>query len=119
MRLKHECVRDVLLCLEENLGLYDSITTADINQKLSKHSHEDIIYTCDKLDEAGYIKTYGDLGYDILITKITFFGHEFLDSIRDNSVWNEVKSKSKKLASISLSTLFELAKQVCLSKLGL
>lgn len=50
---------------------------------------------------------------NINITRIiglTWKGHEFLDNIRDNTVWNAVKEKASKFGGLSISALFNGAK---------
>lgn len=46
---------------------------------------------------------------DFLITRMTFAGYDYLDSIRDESVWNEVK---KKIASVGGSVSLDIAKEL-------
>ena len=46
---------------------------------------------------------------DFLITRMTFAGYDYLDSIRSDSVWNEVK---KKIASVGDSVSLEIVKEL-------
>ncbi|WP_423791593.1 DUF2513 domain-containing protein [Mitsuokella jalaludinii] len=46
---------------------------------------------------------------DFLITRITFAGYDYLDSIRSDSVWNEVK---KRVASVGGSVSLEIVKEL-------
>lgn len=39
------------------------------------------------------------------IIGLTWKGHELLDSIRDNTVWNAVKKKAVKYSGLSISAL--------------
>jgi hypothetical protein len=91
MKLNHDCVRDVLLYLEDNLNLGQKIKF-DLNTDIaltSKYSKEDIIYSSLKLLEAGFINAkacdtvqpYGPVVIEI--ASITYNGHLFLDSIRN------------------------------------
>ena len=84
---------------------------------LGNYSRNDIIYSADKLLEAGFIegtkiKTIGSGPPGIRITTITWSGHQFLDNIRDNKVWKHTKSIVKDFSSVSLSTILNVSSQV-------
>lgn len=119
MRLNHDCVRALLLYLEDHLDVYDELYVKTID--LPKYSIDDVIYTAKKLKEAGYI-TYTSLSADdeteIYITGITWEGHTFLDSIRDNEVWRKTKGFIAKFASVSLSFTADVASQVIATMLS-
>ncbi len=115
MKLNHECVRDVLICIEENLhyGCYIDFSTVE----LKNYSSEDLLYTAAKLLEAGFlngehISYIGSSIPDIRITSITWEGHQFLDNIRDDNVWKNTKNVLSKLSSASLSMVGNIASQI-------
>lgn len=104
MRLNYDCVRDVLLTLESELQFNENLEYPDINLNqlcdlMDNYSKQQIAYTSLKLIEADYIcanPLSADCSiYDILYSSITFAGHQYLDSIRDTSVWNKIKKSSK------------------------
>ena len=121
MKLNIDCVRDVLLCLEsllkfgENLE-YPALKYEEIlNYKTCKeYSKEEIVYTLQKLEEANYIEAnfYGSdqFIFKIIVTSITFWGHDFLENIRNDSVYEEVKSKATKVGSFA----FDIIKQIAI-----
>lgn len=118
MKLIHDCVRDVMLYLEDNLKLDDCINSCQIN--LPNYSRDDIDYTILKLDEAGFLETSKrDLMGNIPIMSITYNGHLFLDNIRDDGIWKETKSKISKFASTSLPIIQQVAAAILASKLGI
>ena len=119
MKLLHDCIRDVLLCLEDNLEDNRVISTQKVLETIQDYSLEDINYTCKKLNEAGYIKAKQYIGREIVITEITYNGHMFLDNIRDNAIWKETKSKISKLASVSLPVIQQVASQLIAKSLGI
>ena len=124
MKLDYDCVRDLLLVLEEKLQFIERedgfenplLPFADVKSAMKNYSKSSVLYTTQKLSEAGYINilTYpgNDLADDICFQEITFPGHQYLDSIRSDSTWNGVK---KKFADSSLSLTFELVKSVAIS----
>lgn len=105
MKLNYDCVREVLLHIEENLN-YGQILYSD-NIELENFEYEDIQYTIALLSESEYIKatklqTLGPSVPTFHIYSMTMQGHELLDNIRDNTVWNKIKKKISGLASVSL-----------------
>jgi len=120
MRLNHECIRDTMLYLEENLQLNDTIVSS--NLKIKDYSNDDITYSIKMLQEAGFIQA-NSLGADdmliYLVSSLTWEGHQYLDNIRDNSVWKIVKSKISKLKSVSLPVVQQIAAQAVCEKLGI
>lgn len=122
MKLKKECVRDVLKYLENNLQYNSSIFAHEI--KLKKYSNEDILYTCEKLYEAGFInvkmqKYITDEVPLIMILSISYDGHQFLDNIRSNEIWKETKTVMKKVGSFSLDLMSQVAANLINNKLGI
>lgn len=122
LKLNSDCVRDLLLYLEENLNFNNMVTINTL--KLSNYSSDDLIYTSQKLIEADFIectisKVINSRYPIIKVKSITYNGHQFLDSIRDNSIWKDAKNKASKLASVSLPILQQLAASLIKSSLGL
>lgn len=118
MKLNHECVRDVLIHIEENLeyGYYMDFSAVS----LKSYSQEDLIYTADKLLEAGLIsgerKQFISSSIpSIRIESLTWNGHQFLDNIRDDGVWKDTKKVISKFSSVSLSLIGNIASQVITS----
>ena len=115
MKLNHDCVRAIMIFVEENLhyGLY--INVNDV--KIDGYSHEEILYAADKLLEAEYLKgnyrNYIDGSEpSINITSLTWSGHQFLDNIRDDGVWKDTKKILSKFSSVSLNFVSGIASQV-------
>ena len=115
MKLDHECVRDVLIHIEENLpyGYYMDFSKVE----LKNYSQEELLYTADKLLEASFIsgtkrKSITESLPDIRITSLTWEGHQFLDNIRDDGVWKDTKKVLSKFSSVSLSLVGSVASQV-------
>lgn len=96
MKLNHECVRDLLLYIEENVYYGSSLNIDNCN--LTKYSSDDIRYAAEKLAEAGYInckiqKFVTSETPGIFIYSLTWNGHQFLDNIRDDGVWKDTKKR--------------------------
>lgn len=127
MRLNYDCVRDVLLDLEDMLQFneeleYPVINLDDICNELESYSKQEIAYTLINLSEANYIVAQicdgDDILVDILCTRITFEGHKYLDSIRTPQIWAEIKQTFKsKAINLSLDWILTLAKAAAESRL--
>lgn len=94
------------------------------NSSLSQYAPDDIYYSMEKVVEAGFIelrkvKTLNG-PYDGIVIGITWNGHQFLDSIRSDKVWNKAKEKVRKtIGSTSLQILSSVAVSVATKFLGL
>ena len=115
MKLNHDCIRDLLLYIENKSSYSNLIYLNDIT--LNGYSTEDIIYTADKLIEAKYLnckyaKTFDSDLPDIKVQSITYEGHKFLDNIRDNNVWSNTKNILSKFTSTSIGIVSDIASQV-------
>lgn len=92
--------------------------------KLS-HDINLIAYTAQKLFEGGLVERKTQIDPQGTITYIgtgnmTFKGHELLDNIRNDSVWNKAKQKiGSKFNSVSLSIIGSVAAKIIEVSLGL
>ena len=118
MKLNIDCIRNVLLELEKlPLGKVTFVSTL---YEVLDYPESDILYSCVKLQEAGYIITvdiYRDCNYmphiDGIID-ITFKGHEFLSNIKIPSVWEKLSETLKKIPGASLSVISEIGKALAI-----
>lgn len=120
MKLNQDCIRDLLLYLEENLNYNVRISVTNLN--LNNYSFDDLFYTTEKLIEAGFINcsTFNSIGsHDYIFKSITYLGHQYLDTIRDDGIWKETKKKLSKVTSASLPIVQEVASAILKSTLGL
>ena len=118
MKLNYDCVRDVLLKLEEILTCeysdgtisIESINIDNLYQALSDdYSVEDIFYSAYNLEQAGFLDAnflFGDGRIvDGVIFNITYSGHQFLQQIRPKTVWDKSKSVFKNIGTISVDII--------------
>lgn len=116
MRLNSDCIRDILLMVEDKSGFnkfvnYKKGTTID--EHLSNYSHDEIMYHIKQCEQADLITGVKFLSKDYaVITDLTPKGHEFIANIRQDNVWNGVKSVAKKVGSTSLSALISISSNV-------
>lgn len=130
MTLNYDCIRDVLLYLEDTLEYTDDqiamthkrLTINDVATALSSYFKEDVQYTIEKLFEAGYIHIVDikpdSQGYIVngYIDDITWEGFNFLKYIREKSIWEATKEGATKVGAMSVSAIsmisFEIVKAV-------
>jgi len=128
--LNYDCLRDVLISLEENLTIDSDLSFDYFNlhqilnfESLKKYSKEDIYYCVYNLIEIDFLDgtiqfADGGIPYHGLVSNITYAGHEFLQSIKSDTIWKSIKSKLKPVAGLSINLITEVAKAVIISSLG-
>ena len=130
MKLNPDCIRDVLLYLEENLNYnhenvgsieHNSITMSKIAEDLHNQNGyeiDDINYSIEKLLEIRYISSSGESrgrNNSILycpISDITYSGHQFLNTIRPKPIWEATKNGAAKLGIMSMHALSTIAMEI-------
>ena len=114
MRLNPDCVRDILLYIEENTD-YSNYLEFPRNPKylnipyLKKYNPEEVLYHFSLSLDYGYIKTIRGSSASYFIDRLTPLGHEFIENIRKESNWNKTKIVAKELGISSLGALKEIA----------
>ena len=129
MKLNPDCIRDILLYLEENLSYTNSLISmehneiaihkviSDVNNKYS-YTKEDIQYSIEKLLEIKFIVVNqlkrNNNGYIIFgnIFDITWDGHNFLNNVRPKSVWEATKKGASKIGLMSIHSLNMISSKV-------
>lgn len=126
MKLNYDCVRSVLLTVEksktidEELNL-NPLTVETIFEQLPKYEDNEILYTIEKLKEAGYINAalHFAAGHfiDGAVSSITYSGHEYLDNVREPEVWRKVKAMLKNAGATTLPLISQAAQMLIGSQL--
>ena len=120
MELKHDCIRDVLIFCEKEVILDSNLSWIPVHlnslcKALTQYSREDIAYTLYQLNEAGYIDSQiieADNGIlHIIVYRLTYSGHEFLDTIKSDNVWQKIKTSVASVGSASLPIIQALGSQ--------
>ncbi len=127
MKLNYDCIRSVLLYLEKAVTIDNDlkiviVRVEDIFEELPKYENNEILYSLSKLNEAGYINAQLRFAsgsfVDGYVTGITYAGHDFLEKVRDNKTWTNVKSALSKVGSTGFMLIGEAAKALLLKRLG-
>lgn len=123
MKIDYDCIRDVLITLEERLTLEDDLSYNEIPlinfihfQELSQYEKKQIAYCVYKLAEAQYIEA-GQLHLSsrrsyYSIKCITYKGHEFISNTANPSVWKKTTNIAKQIGVFSMPILSQIATNV-------
>ena len=128
MELNKDCVRDILIKCEELLkmdadGSMNLLKANDLNTALPDYDLSVIKYSILKMEEADLINVKiisldNCLVSDFLLSDITYFGHEFLEQIKDDNNWRKIKDVAKKVGSSSIEILIQIAIGVLTNKIN-
>jgi len=139
MKLDIDCVRDLLLAVEENTGLHKFCYFIDeylMNKSCAaidadpehlpeyqaalqeRHSNSKILYHAKYCVKAGLIESTGSLdGYRITVTDLSVEGHELLNNIRSRDNWEKIKEIALAAGSTSIRILEQAAANLISSKI--
>src|SRR5437588_12086861 len=105
-----DLIRDILLKVAADPELDGSRFKLFDTSDFEGYSQEEIAYHIDLLFEADFVKGVASLDAPApAISRLTWDGHEFVDIIRDATVWNSVKERIKGLQSVAISVVAQLA----------
>ncbi len=109
MKRDWDVIREILIIVEEmDAGNYLRLSS------FPSERGQEISYHMDLLMEAGLVsgkmaKTLGRRPHDFRALRLTWNGHEFLDGIRNDTIWQKTKSS---FISKGISMTFDLVKSV-------
>lgn len=133
MRLNLDCVREILLCVEENTGLrkFCSFVDSGLNDSaiflngepealpeyqtelLDSFDNDELIYHVHYCIKAELlVESETSNACRIWIADLTPKGHDFLANIRDNKIWSGVKDIAGKVGAKSLDSVIQIASNV-------
>lgn len=128
MKIDPDCIRDILLAIEEKSdGFHDFcvsavgvVTERDTpNEYTQKYNKDELIYHIIQCNENGF---FTNMRKSILgvykIRDLSPEGHKFLNNIRDSCNWNKVKKQLLTAGSFSLKTLIEIAQNIAVTALS-
>ncbi|GKU82915.1 DUF2513 domain-containing protein [Niallia sp. NCCP-28] len=120
MKRDMELVRDLLFLIESQDSDHNELKIP------SEIDREVAVYHLNIMEQAGFTDNtiqYADNKPMWIYSSLTWDGHDFLDSIKNDTVWNKiksgVKSKGLELGQLSFSVLKEYAKLELKKKLGM
>lgn len=110
MKRNWDIIRDILIRLEEKSAEVHALRLSDFPPE----RRAEISYHIELLIEAGLIhgqmsKTIGPEVDDFIAIRLTWEGHELLDAIKSDTVWNKTKDT---FISKGISMTFDLVKSM-------
>lgn len=129
MKLNYDCIRDILIASEKsNSGKADysglKLEEYTTLKHLKKYSNDEIQYHARQLSDANFIdahviKINGAQPLVYAINDLTWAGHELLNNLKNDTVFNKVKKIiMEKGGNASLSVVATLAKKIALEYFG-
>lgn len=133
MRLNLDCLRDILLCVEENADYYNSVIFVDVGSMkvlgdysehcpelqsyqeefLRPYSSNEIMYHLRYCFHAGLIESeHEPNGMYCTVRDLTPEGHDFLSDIRNKSVFEKTKAIATELQAQSIPAVQKIASSV-------
>lgn len=120
MRRSLDLIREILLSIEsyepERIGQVQSISPRNFSGTEPQNWHH-----IKMLHEAGLLDVAGrpDMQLNYRIHGMTMAGHDFLDAIRDESVWSKTKKRLGDAGGWTLDLVLAVAKEELKRRLGL
>lgn len=124
MKLNPDCIRNILLAIEDQHAPKDNLLQPEMRIKdfelspfTEQYSRQEIVYTLLKLEEADLINSthrFSDGGEVciFLVSSLTFNGHQYLEKIRNENNWKKIKTISSKVGDFSLLAIEKIAEGV-------
>lgn len=119
MELNYDCMRDILIELEGRLQFDDNLNRPCLNLRtlhecmVNDYSLQDVMYSSKMLKQAMFIEIHiieDDFRIrDIRYYDITYEGHQYLEKIRSNNVWNGTKKVCSKIGAVSIDIITKIA----------
>jgi len=118
MKLNYDCLRKILLIIESELNWDDELNYKYTNlsslcDNLKDFSRAEIAYASKMAIEADLIEANiidcDSCILDIHYYGLTYEGHQFLDTVRENKVWRKTKDIISSAGGASLSIIKSIA----------
>ena len=118
MKINNECARKILLEVEK-IPFGENISVVKLHEKLNEFELEDMLNIITIFNKEYYLSMVDKVSYDNSdvfrdnkIKCLTEKGYRILDLIRDDDVWNLMKSKIDNFDDISIFTIFDIANKI-------
>lgn len=120
MKRNLDVIRKIMIYCEETLrpgaflsvknipnSLYEEIDSSMTKDEFMEHF---ILLEESRLIEGKGLKLISGLYAEFMVIRITSTGHDFLDALRNETVWSAVKEKVNLVGGVALSTMIDIAK---------
>jgi hypothetical protein len=114
MRRDMDLIRELLLKIDlldiEPGGTTRALRPSDPELKIGSFSDDQVDYHLELLMDAGFVDGSCSVDRFFHISKLTWSGHDFLDSVRDPEIWRQTREGAKKAGGFTVELLGDLAK---------
>jgi hypothetical protein len=114
MRRDMDLIRALVLKLEampRKPGIVEELSAGEGEMIFEGYSSDEIDYHLNLIVEAGLLTTHGTMtSGSILFDRLTWAGHDFVDSIRSPEVWAKTKKGAEAAGGFTVDLLKDLAK---------
>ena len=124
MKLDMELARTILLKIEADPSFNGSPQNRSTNATrlgITGHDDAEVTYHLVQLIEASLLDGNVKMAAigEVVVSKLTWSGHQFLNDIRDPDIWSKTRERAKSVSGIGFQFLWEIAKAEIKVKLGL
>ena len=115
MRLNPDCIRQILFEVEANTGYKEPMLFCPEIMEKMNFPEDVILYHVKQCELYGFfthVTHYTNGDDDVLIDDLTPKGHEFIQKIREDNVWNKTKSIAGSVGSFAISVISNIASNV-------
>ena len=116
MKRDMDLIRSLLLQIEGGEKEFNA-TTDDVNEimgekptGLTRDESEKLYNHLDLAETAGFIEISRKIGHTLYVEKITWEGYDFIDSVRDQVIWDMTKKSVKEAGGFSVDILKAVAR---------
>lgn len=117
MKLIPDCIRDILLSVEEATGYSHGFELrvgeqSRIPDRLLPYDDETLLYHFRQCNLSGFFLNYrvfGNTTFLILVSDLTPAGHEFIGQIRPEPVWKKSKTILEKAGTFTIDVIKQVA----------
>lgn len=107
MRINIDCVRVVMLTIENNLGIEEYMQLPDLMEYslVQSFSKKDVEYSLHQLTKEKLIECeierYMDGSFSYVIEDVTPSGHKLCDEFRNDTLWSKIKPHLEDVSSVA------------------
>jgi len=113
MKLNPDCIRDILLAIEEDCSFRSTFQFPGNNNRLSSYSEDEVLYHIKQCELSDLVyKVTWFIGGSCCVKDLAPSGHQFLADIRSENIWSKTKITAAKVGSSSLNTLVSIASSI-------
>lgn len=124
MKRNLDLIREILFYIEEvpSDPPYGSLSTGFL-ENFKSYSNSELMEHLDLAIKAGLIEGKVNFGtgptYSCSVRRLTNSGHDYLEAVRSDNIWNKVKTKVEQVGGMTIATTWRIAEAMVKKELGL